>query len=253
MLTWIKNFFARWTGQSFNPLFSAPVDGPWISPEGVAWIADFEAGGRAYYDRKLRMPTWPGGASGVTIGIGYDVGYNTAEQLLADWATLIPATTLARLQRVCGIKGNAARGRVAELADIRIPWEAALKVFQTRSVPRFGKEMVKAFPGAELLPIPAQEALLSLVFNRGASLSGASRREMAEIRKLVGYYRASSDRPRLLRLIAEEVVKMKRLWVGKGLDGLLKRRDDEAYRIRNSMQIEDRLKLAGGISPMLMA
>jgi GH24 family phage-related lysozyme (muramidase) len=251
MLTWIKNFVARWTGQSFNPLFSAPVQGPWISPEGVAWIANFEAGGRAYYDRRLRMPTWPGGASGVTIGIGYDVGYNTVEQLLADWATLIPATTLARLQKVCGIKGTAAKSRVAALADIRIPWEAALKVFQTRSVPRFGKEMVKAFPGAELLPIAAQEALLSLVFNRGASLSGESRREMAEIRKLVGYYRGSSDRPRLLGLIADEVVKMKRLWVGKGLDGLLTRRDQEAARIRNGFRIDESLVAAGGLIPML--
>jgi GH24 family phage-related lysozyme (muramidase) len=33
--------------------------------------------------------------------------------------------------------------------------------------------------------------------------------------------------------IANEIKKMKRLWIGKGLDGLLTRRDDEALLIES--------------------
>lgn len=251
MLAWIKNLFTSFQATNVAAFFSAAPPTLTISPEGVAWIADFEAGGKTYYTQRLSRPTWPGGASGVTIGVGYDIGYNTVEQLVADWAGLVSASTISRLQAVCGIRGSRAKDRAKGLADIRIPWEAALKVFQTRSVPRFGMEMRKAFPGVELLPIPAQEALLSLVFNRGGSLKGDSRREMAEIRKLVGYYKRSSDRPRLLRLISEEIVKMKRLWVGKGLDGLLARRDAEAYRVHNAEQIEALLIAAGGLVSMV--
>src|SRR5438067_11642326 len=29
---------------------------------------------------------WPGGESGVTIGIGYDLGFATSEQFKADWS-----------------------------------------------------------------------------------------------------------------------------------------------------------------------
>lgn len=233
--------------------FFAPRPSPLISPEGVAWIADFEVGGRAYYDRRLRMPTWPGGASGVTIGIGYDLGYNTKAQIAADWAKLVTPQVLAALQSVAGVKGGRAKPLAAELAQdgVRIPWDAALEVFTKSSVPRFAKLMQGAFPGVEALPVPAQEALLSLVFNRGASLKGDSRREMAEIRDFVGYWAGSSNRPRLLGLIADRVEDMKRLWIGKGLDGLLTRRDAEAERIRDAFAIDQRLAEAGGVVRMI--
>lgn len=249
----LENFVARWTGRAFNPLFSSPDNGPKISPAGLAWIAEFETGGEAYYNLRLRKPTWPGGASGVTIGIGYDLGYNTRVQIADDWEAHVSPAVLMDLQDVAGIKGETAEAYLGTVAHVRIPWAEALQVFKRSSVPRFGKLLVQVFPGVELLPVPAQEALLSLVFNRGTSLKGDSRREMAEIRKLVGYYRASTNRPRLLSLIAVEIVKMKRLWIGKGLDGLLKRRDAEAYRVRNALQIEVDLMAAGGFSPMLAA
>ena len=39
-----------------------------------------------------------------------------------------------------------------------------------------------------------------------------------------------------LDAIAAEIESMKRLWVGKGLDGLLKRRDSEARLVKNSVR-----------------
>jgi GH24 family phage-related lysozyme (muramidase) len=43
--------------------------------------------------------------------------------------------------------------------------------------------------------------------------------------------------------IAQQITKMKRLWQGRGLDGLLHRRDDEANLVRHS----DRKYIAGDL------
>ena len=59
-----------------------------------------------------------------------------------------------------------------------------------------------------------------MVFNRGTSLKGPSRMEMRKIKELI----PKKD----YKGIANEVRKMKRLWIGKNLDGLLERRDSEA-------------------------
>jgi GH24 family phage-related lysozyme (muramidase) len=90
-------------------------------------------------------------------------------------------------------------------------------------LPRFINETKKAFPNSDKLHPDAFGALVSLVFNRGASVSGPSRIEMLNIRNLID--------SKNYEAIANEVRKMKRLWIGKGLDGLLVRRDDEASLI----------------------
>jgi GH24 family phage-related lysozyme (muramidase) len=107
-----------------------------------------------------------------------------------------------------------------------VPLEAAQRVFWSVTLPEFGALTRKTYPGAEKLPPDAQAALVSLVYNRGSSLSGARRAEMANIRRHV----ARGD----LEAIAKELEAMKRLWVGKGLDGLLTRRDREARLVRGS-------------------
>ena len=55
---------------------------------------------------------------------------------------------------------------------------------------------------------------------------GESRKEMAEIKPLVEQQNYAG--------ISQQIKSMKRLWEDKGLDGLLKRRDDEAKLIRQS-------------------
>jgi len=68
--------------------------------------------------------------------------------------------------------------------------------------------------------------LLSLVYNRGSSFNGSRRKEMAAIKPLVMQQDYAA--------IAEQIQNMKRLWQGKGLAGLLKRRDDEAELVLKS-------------------
>lgn len=190
-----------------------------LSREGYDLIVEYEVGGKAYYQSRLSKPTWPGGASGVTIGIGYDLGYNTRAQIAADWSALLASDKIAALQSVAGLKGQSARVAVARVRGVVIPWETALAVFERRTLSRFGALTAGAFPAAGAQHPHGQSALVSLVFNRGSSLSGDSRQEMRWIR-----YNLTAHPER----VPGDFRAMRRLWIGKGLDGLLIRRNAEA-------------------------
>lgn len=163
---------------------------------------------------------WPGGASGITIGIGYDLGYESGDGFQQDWQPLLSAGDYAALTAVVGLKGAQAQAKAAELKTIKIKQSDAEQVFLERSVPKYQAQTQKAFPGVDNLPADAQGALFSLVYNRGTSMDGDSRKEMRAIRDAV----PQGD----LQTIADQIRAMKRLWEGKGLAGLLKRRDAEA-------------------------
>lgn len=196
-----------------------------ISPESKALIVEFETGGRSYYQSKLQRPTWPGGASGVTVGIGYDVGYNTRAAVLSDWKAL-PESSRNALASAAGVKGVAAKSRASALKWINVPWADAEALFVSNTMPRFGKMTDTAFPGITRTHGHVQGAMLSIVFNRGSSMSGASRIEMRAIRGHVASGRISS--------IPREIRGMKRLWQHKGLPGLIRRREAEAKLIESS-------------------
>jgi GH24 family phage-related lysozyme (muramidase) len=124
-----------------------------------------------------------------------------------------------------GKKGSTAKSAIPSVRDIEISWTSALNVFKKSTLPRFINETLKAFPGADKLHPDAFGALVSIVFNRGASVTGSSRREMLNIRNLIS--------SKNYKAIASEIRSMKRLWVGKGLDGLLRRRDEEAKLVES--------------------
>lgn len=198
-----------------------------ISKEGYNLIINYEVGGGpSYYNRYLQRPTWPGGASGVTIGIGYDLGYNTKAQIASDWREL-PADTIARLQSVAGLKGSEAKYRLKTVSSILIPWGVAEKVYKERTIPRFATITERSYQGTSTLHPHVQGAMLSWVFNRGGGISSSSRdREKRNIRSFI---------PSQVRKLPAEFRASKRLWVGKGLDGLLSRREAEARLIESSL------------------
>ncbi|HEY6979186.1 MAG TPA: pesticin C-terminus-like muramidase [Chitinophagaceae bacterium] len=174
---------------------------------------------------------WPGGASGITIGIGYDLGYTTVDRFESDWEDVLPASQLQRLKEVVGLRGVSAKVWAHEFSDIKINPEEAKKVFTERTLPIQRTKAQLAFPGFDKLPVDAQGALISLVYNRGTSMfdkPGEDRRkEMRAIRDAV----AAGD----LQEIANQIRSMERLWQGKGLDGLIKRREDEAALVESSI------------------
>lgn len=172
------------------------------------------------FEGKDQPGRWPGGGSGITIGIGYDLGYVTVDQFESDWEPYLSADALARLKTAIGKTGIAAKNRAPQFADIKIKPQDAENVFFNRTLPLHALRTEQALPGVTALPADAQGALLSLVFNRGTSMVGDRRREMWAIRDAV----QQKDLPE----IATQLRSMKRLWMGKGLDGLLKRREAEA-------------------------
>jgi GH24 family phage-related lysozyme (muramidase) len=171
---------------------------------------------------------WPRGDSGISIGRGYDLGYVTPSEFAADWADYLPAETIERLKKVCGLKGESARRVATRFADIWITPESADAVFERNMLPKQMWRTIIAFPGVEELPADAQGALVSLVYNRGTAMEGDRRMEMRTIRDAVKF----GD----LVTIAKQLRSMKRLWIGKGLDGLLRRRDAEAALVESCIQ-----------------
>ncbi len=201
-----------------------------LSRKGIDKLIAFEVTSDSYYNKRLAAPTWPGGASGVTIGIGYDLGYRTKTAIKQDWGEHLSENHLAQLVSASGIKGEDARGvaRSLKQAGVKITLEVAKIVFYTVSLPEFAEIAKRTYPGLEKLPPDAQSAIVSLVYNRGAKLQGSTRVEMANIKPFI--------RDNNLDAIAAEIESMKRLWVGEGLDGLLKRRDSEARLVKNSVR-----------------
>lgn len=199
---------------------------PQISDKALDLILKYEVGGgESYYNKFLYRPTWPGLNSGVTIGIGYDLGYNNLQSFKAAWSTKVSTQDIIRLARTLGVRGRSAKELIPGVKDIKISWEHALSVFKTNTIPIFTNQTNKAFPGADKLHPDAYGALVSLVFNRGSDLTGGRRVEMARIRSLVPVKDYKS--------IAHEIRKMKRLWVNAGANGLLKRREDEAKLVES--------------------
>lgn len=195
-----------------------------VSQKSLDMIVNFEVSSPAIYEKKYRRPIWPGGQSGVTIGVGYDLGYYTAKQVTDAFGKYVTDDMLQLMQSVRGLKGMAAQNAVGGVMGIDIPYTTAAQVFHESTLPQFAAQTRKIYPGIEKLPPDAQGGLLSLVYNRGASLSGDRRTEMAAIVPLV----AKGD----LAGIAAQIRAMKRLW--PTVKGLRDRRDREADLVANA-------------------
>lgn len=197
-----------------------------VSISGLKKLVKHEISSNAYYKKFLSHPVWPGGHSGITIGIGYDLGYNDERQIRKDWSGKLSEMDLEKLVVISGLKGNTAKQALGGVKSVKVSLESAEAVFYESTLPRFAASTLKTYPGANKLYPDAQAGLLSLIYNRGTSLRGSRRKRMAAIKPLV----TAQD----YIGIAEQIRDMKVLWADKNLPGLLKRRDDEAKLIANS-------------------
>lgn len=200
-----------------------------LSKKSIDFIVQQEVSSVDYYNKRLIHPIWAKGDSGVTIGIGYDLGYNTRAKVIEDWRGRVKEAELELLCACAGAKGIAAKKLLdnsAALRAVKVSYIDAYKVFIKASLPRYAKDTMEIYPDLKLLPPDAVGGLVGMVFNRGNSLSGDRRKEMRAIVPLV--------KAKDLDGIAAQIEASKRLWVGKNLDGLLSRRDGEAKLVRNS-------------------
>lgn len=183
-------------------------------------------GGENYYEKYLSKFTWPGGASGPTIGIGIDCAYYS-ESELANIFNFLKKEEIELIKGAVGQTSEKGREYTKKLrgAGISVSWEKALKIFESLTWTKFTKLAEKTFPGLSELCPDAYGAIVSLVFNRGTSLIGEKRLEMRNIKVLI----PKKD----YRKIADEIRHMKRIWRGKNLDGLIERREAEAILVES--------------------
>ena len=186
----------------------------------AALIIRWEVTSPAFYRKRLELPIWPGGASGVTWGIGYDGAHATAATIRDDWHA---HGQVERLASTTGISGTRARDVLPRYRDIVTPFEHAADVFENRSLIEYERRAERAFRNGfvDLRP-GACSALVSLTYNRGASMTGDSRREMRALRD-------GCIPKQDYSCIARELRSMCRLWRGTVNEkGLCARREAEA-------------------------
>jgi hypothetical protein len=221
-----------------------------ISAQARDAVIGFEVSSRKDYERNYIHPEAPAGESGVTIGIGYDLGYNSEADVRSHWQGLLGDGEIERLVKACGLRGATARACLRNFRDISVPWDAAIEVYQRSTMPRFGRKVLTTFPNAIETKGHAFGALFSLIYNRGESLQGEPRREMAAIRDLM--------EQRAFAKVPDQILAMKRIWEGRpGLRGVLIRRDAEAILFKRGLELMrtpaaamDQLTKAGMFVPL---
>lgn len=183
-------------------------------------IARWEITSPSYYESRLRGVIWPKGASGLTWCIGYDGGHQTRVVILDDWQAHAQAE---RLGQTAGITGARAGQLLPQYRDITTPYPDCYQVFEERSLVEYERRTARAFR-VDLAELPPGvcSSLVSAVYNRGASMTGDSRREMVEIRD-------QCLPARSWECVAAALRSMCRLWRGTVNErGLCARRDMEA-------------------------
>ncbi len=187
-------------------------------------IIKFETGGRAYFEKMYLRPQWPGYASGVTIGMGYDLGYHTKEQIREDWEGVASSKEIHAMLQVQGVTGSSAKYRASQIRNqVHINWDEAGEVFDGVTIPRWSRDTADAYrvSRGELHP-DCNGALIGNTFNRGVGFSSeGKKREKWLIREAIkkGNYKAV---PQLFR-------DQRKHWPGSGgTNGLQTRRSEEA-------------------------
>jgi GH24 family phage-related lysozyme (muramidase) len=209
-----------------------------VGDNAVQAIIGFEISSEAYYTAVLQHPTWPGGQSGITIGIGYDLGQHSYQEVVAAWGHALDTETLRVLGYVTGMKGDGARIRLSYARSAVVPFAAACAVFTAVSLPQYAAGTEAALANCSQLHADAFGALVSLSYNRGAggwAMSDDRHKEMRQIRDAMAAIDFAAV-PALIRA-------MKRLWQNPdgnplpGDAGLVDRREAEAQLFETAMAL----------------
>jgi len=199
------------------------------SQDAVNLIVTSEVSSESAYNKLYSHPTWPGGMSGVTVGIGYDVGYSTIDQIDEDWGDKLPLEMVEALQEVAGITGSAASSHAhALIGRVTVDWDAAMAVFQGRDMPKWEGIVQRSLPNTIKLSGDSFGSLVSLTYNRGATFSTPGARYM-EMRAIHQHMAGET-----FNLIPNDIRAMARLW--PNALGLRLRRDHEAALFAKGLQ-----------------
>jgi GH24 family phage-related lysozyme (muramidase) len=195
---------------------------PRSSGAAINLIVTEEDSGAAYYARHYTHFEWPQGASGPTVGIGYDCGYSTAEGIKADWTGFVSDQTVAALMRAAGIKGGASQSFVWRYGQsVTISWDQAIAQFKNHELKKWEDKLRADLPNADQLSGDSFGALTSLIYNRGDGGFDSPGARYGEMRAIKAHMAAKE-----FAKIPSEFLSMRRLWPVGG--GLWNRRTHEA-------------------------
>ena len=200
-----------------------------ISQQAIDLIVYYEVTDEKTYTNRYQRPTWPEGASGVTVGIGYDLGYASRDKIENDWKGKVSALMLDNMILCSGAHGKTAQQlRRVVRPKILVPWKTAMEVFLEGDVPEWTTTVVKKIPKAANLHPHCLGAIVSLAYNRGPSFdnSGGRYKEM----RMIKFWITTNQ----LSKVSAEIRAMKRLW--PNVKGLRVRRDAEAKLFELGLQ-----------------
>lgn len=184
--------------------FSRPSLSRQISEKGMRFIFTHEA--LAGVSNRLH---WPGGASGVTLGPGYDMKERASASILADMGAIgLDITTSTRISEAAGLQGAAAREYAIQnksLVSLTAQQETSLLAHVIKRYASAVKQMLMVDVLQHEL-----DALVSFAYNPGGRL------------RTVMHHINSGH-------VAEAMFAMKQSVTSNGLvmKGLVRRRDDE--------------------------
>lgn len=198
-----------------------------VSRKSLDMIIYYEVGGRSYYNAKFTrpmVPAWQSTASGVTVGFGFDVGYNSPEQIRKALEGVVSEEGIKALQSVSGMKGKNAyyNGLPKVKNKVHMTYEQAETVFMRDSLVRFTKQTANAFNLTPTRLHPhSNGALTAIVYNRGPLIDKSDRRkEMGWIKHNIATNQDDK--------IPSDIRSMKRIWSYSKLKGLHLRYDATA-------------------------
>ena len=168
-------------------------------------------------------PYWPGGASGITLDPGVDLGY--ADMALVDtlYAPFVEEDQMRIVRGLAGLRGEAAKEALESnrlIREIRVSREAADAIFPHAAIP-YWRVVAMRFAGLEDADVPpaVHTVMLSLSYNRGG------RNRALDVL-------ATPIREKDWRLVGELVSGMQQ---DHKLEGIRKRRRMEGALIRNGV------------------
>jgi hypothetical protein len=198
------------------------------SDRAVLLIITEEDGDANYYIKVEAGFSWPGGASGPTVGVGYDCGYSTGEQVEQDWSPFVDAARVAVLKTAAGLTGARAQAFVAEHRHaVAITWDESLAQFKGHELPKWEDITRAHLPNCDKLSSDSFGAMVSLTYNRGPSFDSPGSRYF-EMRNIKTHMQAKA-----FDLIPQEFLSMRRLWPVGG--DLYERRTHEALLFRDGL------------------
>lgn len=116
-------------------------------------------------------PYWPGGASGVTLDPGFDLGHVEREAFDKYYKDILSDEEMTELKKALGVKGDKAKQLLGEnphWKNIKISRSEASKIFPV-AADKYWKGISKRYPALVNKDTPGsvQTAFLSLAYNRG--------------------------------------------------------------------------------------